>query len=101
QVKPGGTLTYITRYTNRSEQPLTDISLHQLVPPHTMFVEAQCDQPLPPGLTCATNTARAAANDPDGGDPTGNKTRVQWQLKGKLNPGDSGSVSFTVRVAER
>lgn len=101
RVKPGGTLTYITRYTNRSEQPLADISLHQLVPPHTMFVEAQCDQPLPPGLTCATNTARAAANDSDGGDSPGNRTSVQWQLKGKLNPGDSGSVSFTVRVAER
>ncbi|TAL53637.1 hypothetical protein [Pandoraea sp.] len=101
RVKPGAMLTYVTRYTNRSDQPLTDLELYHLVPPHTSLVRADCDTPLPPGLMCSSTATRAAANDADGGNGSGGKTRIHWLLKGKLRPGDSGSVSFIVRVDER
>lgn len=90
--KPGETLAYTIEFMNRSDQPLHELAIHEVVPEHTTLVpqSAVCKQ-MPAALACRVATLDEAH---DTSDPT----PIRWTFSGSLLPGEQGSVGFRVRV---
>lgn len=85
---PGANLTYTLTYTNNSSSPLSNIKINDSTPAYTTFVSAACGSPLPASLTACTFTA-----------PTAGATgAIQWTFTGTLNPTQSGTVTFVVKI---
>ncbi len=80
-------LLYTITYRNAGAQPLTDLVVKDATPAYTTFVSA-ANGTLAPGLNAPTIAAPSA----------GNKGAVSWTFGGSLNPGQSGTVVFSVRV---
>ncbi len=83
----GDTLVYTITYRNTGAEALTNLVVRDATPAYTTFVSA-ANGTLAPGLTAPTIVAPAAAG----------QGAVTWSFGGSLNPGQSGTVSFSVRV---
>ncbi|WP_156884512.1 DUF11 domain-containing protein [Pandoraea thiooxydans] len=90
--KPGETLAYTIEFMNRSDQPLHELAIHEVVPEHTTLVpqSAVCKQ-MPAALACRVATLDEAHG-------TSDPTPIRWTFSGRLLPGEQGSVGFRVRV---
>lgn len=85
---PGATLTYTITYTNNSNGQLYNIVINDSVTTFTTYVSGSCGA-LGAGLTgCAVTTQ----------PPAGGTGGLAWTLSGSLNPGGTGTVSFSVQV---
>jgi mucin-19 len=88
--RPGDVLEYTVTYTNSGSGALSAIVVTDATPAFTSFQAAACGAPLPANLTGCTVTTQPAVNA---------SGSVVWTLAGSLNPGGSGTVLYTVRVA--
>ena len=87
--KSGDTLSYTITYFNAGDKALTVLKIYDFTPPYTVFGAAACGTPLPTGLTSCTLAAQPAAA------ATGN---IRWDFAGSLNPGGTGTVTFSVTL---
>jgi uncharacterized repeat protein (TIGR01451 family) len=86
---PGETITYTVTYANQSNMALSNIVIFDSTPAFTRFLSAAAG-PLPPNLSAVTITS-----------PTiGGSGPIQWTFNGTLAPGQTGSVTFSVTVAQ-
>ena len=85
--KSGDVLTYTITYKNTGAEALTNLVVKDATPAYTTFVSA-ANGTLPTGLTAPT-IATPSVNS---------KGAVTWTFGGSLNPGQSGTVTFNVRV---
>ena len=85
--RSGDILLYTITYRNTGGEALTDLVVNDATPAYTTFVSA-ADGARPAGLTGVTIAA----------PPVGGKGAVSWTFAGSLNPGQSGTVTFRVRV---
>jgi uncharacterized repeat protein (TIGR01451 family) len=85
---PGDVITYTITYTNLGLEPLSAIVIQDATPAHAVFDAAGCVS-LGAGLTgCNVTTSPAV----------GGTGSVAWSLAGSLAPGESGAITFRVRV---
>jgi len=84
---PGEILTYVITYQNTGTQPITTLIVTDTTPAFTRFVSAAYAT-TPPGLTNGTLVA----------PPVAGRGPLQWNFAGTLAGGQSGSVTFQVRV---
>lgn len=85
---PGDLLIYTITYRNSGSAPLTSIVIQDATPAWTVFESAACGS-LGVGLTgCGVSSQPAV----------GAAGAVTWSLAGILNPGETGTVTFVVRV---
>lgn len=103
QANRGDTLTYTLTFVNHSAKPITNLSINDATPPYTGFLSASwagtpaslgtCTKTTPVatgGLGCAVTT---------GENPAGQVTGpIRWGFTGTLNPGETGIVTFRVRI---
>jgi uncharacterized repeat protein (TIGR01451 family) len=85
---PSANLTYTLTFTNDSSGAISNIVINDATPAYTTFVSAACGAPLPASLTGCSFTAPAAGQ-------TGN---IQWTLSGTLNPSQTGTIAFVVKI---
>jgi uncharacterized repeat protein (TIGR01451 family) len=85
--KPGDPINYTITYTHNGTDPLADIVIQDYTPTFTTFVSAAAGA-LPSGLTGVSITSPGV----------GAVGALKWTLAGALQPGGSGSVTFTVQV---
>jgi uncharacterized repeat protein (TIGR01451 family) len=85
---PGANLTYTLTFTNDSSGAISNIVINDATPAYTTYVSAACGSPLPASLTACSFTAPTAGQ-------TGN---IQWTFTGTLNPSQTGTVSFVVKI---
>lgn len=81
--KPGDTLTYNIMYTNIGNSTLSDIIIKDTVPGGTVFQNAVFISPATGSISSPNINA------------TG---EISWSISGSLNPGQSNTVSFTVKI---
>ncbi|WP_161539904.1 DUF11 domain-containing protein [Glaciimonas sp. PCH181] len=82
--EPGNDLTYTIIFKNRSDQYLTMREIEDVVAPHTLLQGLPECGAMPPGLMC-----NYVPTVPRG---------LQWSFSGELAPGESGQVSYKVRI---
>lgn len=87
QALPGSILTYTVSYQNNGDEPISSLEIIDNTPTYTTFNTATCGV-LPNNLTGCTIT------NPSVGDAGG----VKWTFTGTLQPGGTGTVSFTVKI---
>jgi uncharacterized repeat protein (TIGR01451 family) len=103
QASRGATLTYTLTFVNHSAQPITNLSINDMTPPYTGFLSAVWSG-IPVSLgTCIKTTpvalAGVACGSTTGENPLGQLTGpIRWNFSGTLNPGDTGTVTFSVRI---
>ena len=85
--RSGDELVYTITYRNTGADVLTNLVVSDATPAYTRFVSA-ADGTRPAGLTAPTIAAPSV----------GGKGAVSWTFGGGLNPGQSGTVTFRVRV---
>jgi uncharacterized repeat protein (TIGR01451 family) len=85
---PGANLTYTLTFTNDSSGAISNIVINDAVPAYTVFVSAACGAPLPASLTGCSVTAPTA----------GQAGNIQWTFTGTLNPSQTGTVTFVVKI---
>ncbi len=85
--KSGDVLVYTITYRNTGAEALTNLVVKDATPSYTTFQSATTG-PLPTGLTAPTIAAPSANA----------KGAVTWTFGGILNPGQSGTVTFNVKV---
>ena len=83
----GDILLYTITYRNTGADVLTNLVVNDATPAYTRFVSA-ADGTRAAGLTNVV-IANPGAN---------NKGAVSWTFAGNLNPGQSGTVTFRVKV---
>lgn len=104
QASVGATLTYTLTFVNHSAKPITNLSINDATPPYTSFRSAAwsgspaslgtCTKTTPValgGVLCSVTTGE----NPVGGPFTGS---IRWGFTGTLNPGETGIVTFQVRI---
>ncbi len=84
---PGSILTYSVQYQNNGDEPLSSLEIVDNTPTYTTFTSAACGS-LPNNLTACTIT------DPG----VGGSGAIKWTFTGTLQPGGSGTVTFTVKI---
>src|SRR5579872_4006235 len=85
---PGANLTYTLTFTNDSTDVISNLKVNDSTPAYTTFVSAACGAPLPANLTGCSFTAPVA----------GQAGAVQWTFTGTLNPSQTGTVTFVVKI---
>lgn len=80
-------LVYTITYRNTGAEALTNLVINDATPAYTTFLSA-ANGTLATGLTAPTIAAPGVAA----------KGAVKWSFGGSLNPGQSGTVTFSVRV---
>ena len=88
QALPGATLTYTITYANNGDDPVTTIEVIDSTPAYTTFASATYSTPLPNNLSGCTITAPAV----------GETGAIKWVFTGSLDPGQTGTVSYTVTI---
>ncbi|ETX03510.1 MAG: hypothetical protein ETSY2_33260 [Candidatus Entotheonella gemina] len=91
QAAPGEVLTYTITYSNRSNESLSNIVIHDLTPAFTVFQSATCDLPLPLDISGCNVTQQPVING------TG---AIEWTLGGTLRPGHQGTVTFSIQIRQ-
>jgi uncharacterized repeat protein (TIGR01451 family) len=88
----GDVLEYRIYVQNTGSVPASDIIIYDKTPPYTVLASS-VPSPinLSSGVTCSSGTAGSASS--------GYVGNLRWDCSGLVQPGDEGSVSFTVRVA--
>jgi uncharacterized repeat protein (TIGR01451 family) len=86
---PGETITYTLTYGNNSSEALNNIIIFDSTPPFTTFLSASSG-PLPANVTGISITVPAP----------GSSGPIQWNFTGALAPGQTGTVTFSVLVAQ-
>lgn len=103
QASRGAILTYTLTFVNHSAQPITNLSINDATPPYTGFMNATWSG-VPVSLgTCTKTTPVAMAGVgctvTTGENPAGQLVgAVRWGFSGTLNPGDTGIVTYQVRI---
>jgi uncharacterized repeat protein (TIGR01451 family) len=107
QANKGATLTYTITFINHSVKPLTTLKVQDAVPPYTGFLSASwggtpvslgtCTKITPVALTAVGCAVTTGENPAVGTQKTGG---INWMFTGTLNPGDSGTVTYKVRIDE-
>ena len=87
--RPGDVLEYIITYSNAASTTVMMVVVSDNTPAFTNFTSAICGTPLPAALSACAVTVQPVVGV--GGN-------IQWTLTGGLNPGQSGTVAFTVTV---
>lgn len=87
QALPGSILTYTVNYQNNGDDSISSLEIIDNTPTYTKFNTATCGT-LPNNLTGCTITAPAV----------GAAGGIKWTFAGTLQPGSSGSVTFTVKI---
>lgn len=87
QALPGEILTYTINYENLSADPITQVEITDVIPSFTTYNSSACGT-LPAGITNCTIVAPSV----------GATGTIVWTFTGTLNPGLSGTVSFTVKI---
>ena len=80
----GDVVTFTLRYTNRGGQPITDVVVTDSLTPRFQYVSGSAKTDREAIFTMQPNEAGS--------------TILRWQFSGVLQPGESGTVSFQVRV---
>jgi uncharacterized repeat protein (TIGR01451 family) len=86
---PGDVLVYTITFSNNSSGPLSNVVVNDSTPAYTRYQAASCGAPLPSGLSGCSVTTQPAVNG------TG---AIQWTLAGSVDPGASGTLSYSVTV---
>lgn len=87
QALPGTNLVYSIDYENLGDEPITQVEIIDVIPSFTTYVSSTCGT-LPTGITNCTITA-----------PTVGATgTLKWTFTGTLDPGKTGTVTFTVKI---
>lgn len=87
QALPGSILTYSVSYQNNGDEPISSLEIIDNTPNYTSFNTAACGA-LPNNLTACTITSPAV----------GSAGGIKWTFTGTLQPGGSGTVTFTVKI---
>lgn len=87
QALPGDSLTYSIDYENLGDEPITQVEIIDVIPSFTTYQSSNCGT-LPSGITNCVITSPAI----------GSSGTVKWTFTGALNPGDTGIVTFTVKI---
>lgn len=85
--KPGEVITYTVTYRNSSSQGLAGVGIRNAIPINTTFVGASYGT-LPAGISGCVIT----------GPAVGSGGTVSWDFGGMLSPGQSGQITFQVRI---
>lgn len=80
----GEVVTFFLRYTNRGGHPISDVVVSDSLAPRFEYV---------PGSAKTDRAALFTTQPNEAGSQV-----VRWELRGELPPGESGTVSFQVRV---
>jgi uncharacterized repeat protein (TIGR01451 family) len=83
---PGDVLTYTITYSNSSLEPLTNITISDIIPAYTYNPVASCLNPLPSAITGCTVVTTSSS--------------VSWLLNGSLSPNTSGQVKLSVTIQQ-
>ncbi len=103
QASRGAILTYTLTFVNHSAQPITNLSINDATPPYTGFMNATWAG-VPVSLGTCTKTTPVAMGGVACGVTTGENPAgqlvgaVRWGFSGTLNPGDTGIVTYQVRI---
>lgn len=88
----GDILEYRIYVQNQGSEPASDIIIYDNTPPYTALASSVPNPTnLSNGVTCSSGTT--------GSNSSGYVGSLRWDCSGMFQPGDEGSVSFTVRVA--
>ncbi|MEQ9308872.1 MAG: SdrD B-like domain-containing protein [Balneolaceae bacterium] len=90
QALPGENLTYTITYINNGDDPISTMEVKDSTPAYTTFVSASFSSLASLSLTGCTITA------PIVGESGG----VIWTFTGTLDPGQTGTVTYTVKIDE-
>lgn len=80
----GELVTFFLRYTNRGGQPLTEVVVSDSLAPRFEYVPGSAKTDRAASFTTQPNEAGSQV--------------LRWEIAGELPPGESGTVSFQVRV---
>jgi uncharacterized repeat protein (TIGR01451 family) len=87
QALPGETLIYSIEYENLGDEPISSIEIVDVTPSFTTYASSDCGT-LPSGVTNCSITA-----------PTiGQYGTVKWIFTGVLQPGEGGTVTYSVVI---
>jgi len=86
--KSGDLITYIITYANNGNAPISNLVINDGTPAFTTFSSANYGSPLSNNLTGCTITAPAV----------GSPGSLVWRFSGTLAPGNSGTVTFVVKL---
>ncbi len=89
QALPGANLVYSINYENLGDEPISQVEITDVIPSYTTYVSSSCGS-LPTGITNCTITA----------PNVGASGTLKWIFTGTLNPGQTGIVTFTVKIDE-
>ncbi len=87
QALPGANLVYSIDYENLGDEPISQVEIIDVIPNYTTYLSSSCGT-LPTGITNCTITAPAVG-------ATGS---LKWTFSGTLDPGKTGTVTFTVKI---
>ncbi len=87
QALPGASLVYSINYENLGDEPITQVEITDVIPNYTTYLSSSCGT-LPTGITNCTITAPSI----------GSMGTVRWTFTGTLDPGQTGIVTFTVKI---
>jgi|GEM_PF-639447 len=87
QALPGANLVYSIDYENLGDEPISQVEIIDVIPSFTTYVSSTCGA-LPTGITNCTITAPSV----------GASGTLKWTFTGTLDPGKTGTVTFTVKI---
>ena len=93
QAKPCDVIRYSVFFANDGTMDLDEVVIYDQVPAFTELAQPiSCPGTLPSGISaCQVAT-------PNGANAQGYEGGLQWQFTGQLGPGETGELSFDVRV---
>lgn len=97
---PGDRITYTTSYKNLSAGPLSDVTVYEMIPEHTSYVDSSASGGTPPsGLSVMIEFSNDGGASWSSSEPTG-VTNIRWHLSGPLPAGAESTtgVSFAVVI---
>lgn len=89
QALPGANLVYSIDYENLGDEPISQVEIIDVIPNYTTYISSSCGT-LPTGIT---NCVITAPN-------VGATGTLKWTFTGTLDPGKTGTVTFTVKIDE-
>ena len=103
KVVPGDTVIYTTRYVNRSDNTVNNLTITNPVPEHMVYADksaegkgARIDYSVDGGKTYAAPDKLSVRDETGKTRPAaaGDYTHIRWIITTPVAPGGTGSVSF-------